>query len=927
MVETDQIWRFGVFELNPQNRELSKSGRKLRLQEQPFQILSALLQRPREIVTRDELRRRVWAGDTFVDFDNGLNVAIAKLRQALGDDPEKPAYIVTVPRQGYRFIAPVHVLPLTPAPPASKSAPRPDGLVIWRLPPRVLATMVAVLVGLALTSLALMIPLTKRAAAKGAPVAVRPSVAIAGFRNLAAHADKGWLSTALSEMLATELAAGDYLRVIPGESVTRTKLELKLPDAESYSAQTLAKIRKRLGADYILVGSYLDTDMRPNPVRLDLLLQDARTGETRLALSETGSEDDLAGLAAQAGLALRRKLAVGSVSQAAVSGARAALPSSSDSARLYAEGLNRLRGFDARGARDVLEQAVSVDPGYALAYAALSDAWWALGYNEVARNEARKAWQLSTRLPRADRLSIEARYRETSSDWDQAIRIYQRLVAEFPDSADYGLRLAGAQINAGKAPEALATLDRLHKLPSSLTPDAAIQLVQSQAAERLGDFERAQAAAADAAVLAHAREAQILEADARALECRQLVQLSRLDQALAACASAREIYARTGNRLGLAASMAYLAAAYCNQGNTGEARSLYTQALDINREIGNARADAQWTLNGLAVLRMRQGDLAAARSLYQESLGMARLVGSRPDEASALGNIASTWLIEGNLLRARESFEQALKRSQAIAAKALTASVLNNLGHTLYLSGDLSAAAAMLNQALEADRETGAKLESADALSWLGRVRLAQADWDDARRRFDESVQLAGGIGGQVFAAQYRLARAELALASGHPAEAEGPIRDSLEVFLQANVSDRELQARTLLARALLDQGKPAEARQEVARAAPLAEASQQRSQRLEFSLVEARLAAASGQPSDVLHALRLLRATVAESQHRGFLGYQLEARLLLAEIQSHDRRDPAARALLEKVEADARTSGFVTIARNATRDLQKLKT
>jgi len=914
MVKSDRRWRLGVFELDSRTRELWGKGGKSRLQEQPFQILSALLERRGEVVTRQELRLRIWPGDAFVDFDNGLNVAIAKLRHVLGDNAEEPKYIETLPRLGYRFIAPLETLPAleeSPSAPAKRSRNR----LVWAL----ISTVVTV-------SAALLIVVANRPAAGSPSVGLRPSLAIMGFRNLTARTDQDWVSTALSEMLATELAAGEHLRIIPGESVARTKLDLALPDADSYSARTLTKIRQSLGADYVLVGSYLDTGTQPRRVRLDLRLQDAKTGETVATLPTEGGEDDLTGLVMQAGLALRPSLVSGPVSQSDSSGVRASWPPSLDSTRLYAEGLNSLRHFDARGARDLLEQAVAVDPNYALAHAALSDAWSARGYAEVARNEARQAWQLSGQLPRTDRLPIEARYLETTSEWDQASRVYQRLVEQFPDDADYGLRLAGSQINAGRANEALTTLERLHNLPAPMADEAAIEFVQSQAAEKLGDFERAQATAAEAALAAHGRGEQILEADARALQCRQLVQLSRLEQAEAACEGAREIYARTSDRLGLAASMAYLAAAYCNQGNANEARHLYTQALNIDREIGNAKGDAQWAVNGLAVLLLQQGDLAGARKLYEESLGMARLAASRPDEASAAGNIASMCLREGNLPRARELFEQKLKLSQSIDAKAAAASASNNLGQTLYLLGDLQGAAKMLHRAIEADRETGAKLETADALSGLGRVRLAQADWDDARQRFEESVQVASQIRGEVFGAQYRLARAELALAMGQPAAAEAPIRVGLEVFRRAQAHDRELEARVLLSRALLDQGRVVEAHQEVAYAAALARISQQRGDRLAFAIVAARTEAASGKPTELESATLKLQATATEAGLQGFLGYQFDARLALAEIETKAGRGALARGSLEKLEKDARARGYQAIARNAAHALEKLK-
>src|SRR5712671_4957271 len=101
------ILRFGVFEVDVRAGELRKQGVRVKLQEQPFQVLTVLLQCPGEVVTREELRNQNWPADTFVDFDNSLNTAINKLREALGDSAESPRFIETLPRRGYRFIAPV----------------------------------------------------------------------------------------------------------------------------------------------------------------------------------------------------------------------------------------------------------------------------------------------------------------------------------------------------------------------------------------------------------------------------------------------------------------------------------------------------------------------------------------------------------------------------------------------------------------------------------------------------------------------------------------------------------------------------------------------------------------------------------------------------------------------------------------------------
>src|SRR5436309_8549253 len=99
---------FGVFEVDLRAAELRKHGVRIKLQEQPFQILSLLLEHPGEVVTRDELRQKLWLAHTFVDFDRSLNKAMTKLRSALGDSAESSRYVETIPRHGYRFLAPVH---------------------------------------------------------------------------------------------------------------------------------------------------------------------------------------------------------------------------------------------------------------------------------------------------------------------------------------------------------------------------------------------------------------------------------------------------------------------------------------------------------------------------------------------------------------------------------------------------------------------------------------------------------------------------------------------------------------------------------------------------------------------------------------------------------------------------------------------------
>src|SRR5258705_876926 len=126
--------RFGAFEVDVAGHQLRKNGSRIRLQEQPFQILTLLLERPGEVVTREQLRQKLWPSDTFVDFDHSLNTAVKKLRQALGDSVETPQFIETLPRIGYRLLVPINAHAVATAtrpttqPPPEVSARKP---MLW----------------------------------------------------------------------------------------------------------------------------------------------------------------------------------------------------------------------------------------------------------------------------------------------------------------------------------------------------------------------------------------------------------------------------------------------------------------------------------------------------------------------------------------------------------------------------------------------------------------------------------------------------------------------------------------------------------------------------------------------------------------------------------------------------------------------------
>ena len=173
-----------------------------------------------------------------------------------------------------------------------------------------------------------------------AAIRLRPSVAVLGFKNISGRPDEAWLSTAFVEMLSTELGSGGEIRIVPEEEISRAKADLELREADSLSKETLARIRRILGSDRVVVGSYTALGNNAGAqVRLDLRVQDAVNGETIALLSATGTEARLFQIVSQAGAQARGKLGVSPLSPENTATLLGALPQNPEAARLYSEGL------------------------------------------------------------------------------------------------------------------------------------------------------------------------------------------------------------------------------------------------------------------------------------------------------------------------------------------------------------------------------------------------------------------------------------------------------------------------------------------------------------------------------------------------------------------------------------------------------------
>ena len=834
----------------------------------------------------------------------------------------------------------------------------------WRRPSMIAAAAVVLLVIFLAGYLALRRNRSSVLAPTGARIATssRPSVAVLGFKNLSGRSETAWLSTALSEMLTTELAAGEKLLTISGENVARVKSDLSLPETDTLASDTLTRVRKNLGSDFVVLGSYLELgsgggNQNDDQIRLDLRVQDAIAGQTIAVVSDKGTLAQLDELVTRTGARLREKLGAGEVGATEESAARALRPSNLEASRLYAEGLEKLRHYDALGARDLLMKAVAADPKHAPSQAALSAAWDALGYDAKAKEAAKQAFDVSANLPREGRLLVEGQYYEISNQPDKAIATYRSLFDSSPDNLDYGLKLTGAQTTAGRSSDALVTIAGLRKLP--VRDDLRIDLAEARAAHSLSDFKREQELATRVAQQGEKQGARFLVARAKLWQGIALRNLGDAKSGIALCEEARRISAAAGDQFGAALALNNIGNAMYDQGDLAGARKIYEEVLRIDREIGN-QGGAAGALDNLANVIGDQGDTVTARKLADQALAIYRETGDKAGISATLSNISAALVIKGAFAEAQKAMEESITLSREIGGLSGLAITLNNvgevrfdlgdtagaksayaeslatfqkngeksksaypmvgLGDVLAVTGDLAGAKKNYEEALVLSREAGDKHEAAMAVSSLGRLLIQKASFAEARKKFEEALALRTEMGEKDAVADSLLDLASVSTEEGRFGDAETSTRKAIAHIQALRLPDREASARALLTRNLLVQGKLSEAQKQIAIAKSLTAKRQHREVGLQVKIADAQVQAASGAPAEVNAAIAILNRALEVATQFDFVIYELEARLALGEIEMKSGKISAGRNRLETLKKDADEKQYLLIAGKAAK-------
>jgi DNA-binding winged helix-turn-helix (wHTH) protein/tetratricopeptide (TPR) repeat protein len=388
------ILRFGVFEVDVRSGELRKQGARIKLQEQPFHVLTVLLQRPGEVVTREELRNQNWPADTFVDFDNSLNTAINKLREALSDSADSPRFIETLPRRGYRFIAPI-----TGAHGTTEGTAARGSAVAWLTSWKIVVTAAIAVLAAGIAGGQLW------RARQGRHLTEKDTIVLGDFANSTGDAV---FDGTLREGLSVQLEQSPFLSLVSGQGIQQTLQMMGQPANVRLTPQIAREVCQRtnsaaaLDGSIALIGTRYDLIVKAvNCVNGDLLASTEAQASDKShvldALSTTASE-------------MRRKLgeSLSTVQKYNTPLEQATTPSL-EALQAYSLGVKATFAGDVAAAVAFFQRAIQLDPNFAAAYDAMG------GENEVigtalAGENSRKAFELRTSVSEREKLIIEGDY-------------------------------------------------------------------------------------------------------------------------------------------------------------------------------------------------------------------------------------------------------------------------------------------------------------------------------------------------------------------------------------------------------------------------------------------------------------------------------------------------------------------------------------
>ena len=475
--------RFGPYEVDLRSGEVHKHGIRLKLQDQPFQVLAILLEHSGEVVTRDELRQKLWPADTFVDFDTGLNSAIKKLRDVLSDSADAPRYIETLPRRGYRFIAHVENGDLPAPVPIEKRLATVPPVGPRTEPPKKRRFIVAVGIAAFLVVAALV---TWRVFFARPTLTGSDVILLASFVNKTGDP----VFDNLDRALEVKLAESPFLSLLPEAAVRQTLRSMRHEPDERVTQELGIEICKRQGLKAVVVP---EIDAIGSYYLITLEAIDAQSGKLiARQQQETDNKDKVVAALGKVASQLRRQLGE-SLSSLQKYNAPLALATTNslDALQAYQTGVQRNRSGKIRESIPFFERAVELDPQFCSAYIMLGSSYHGIGEDEASRKNFARAFELKDKhLTQEENFLVTATYywniTGNLEKESAVLTLYQQV---YPRSVNAANLLGINYALLGRKEEALQEFN--WTIDHSPEPSAFAYSNKSQALMSLGRFDEA----------------------------------------------------------------------------------------------------------------------------------------------------------------------------------------------------------------------------------------------------------------------------------------------------------------------------------------------------------------------------------------------------------------------------------------------------
>jgi serine/threonine protein kinase/tetratricopeptide (TPR) repeat protein len=580
-----------------------------------------------------------------------------------------------------------------------------------------------------------------------AAAANRPTVSLVvlPFRNATGDPSMNSLGASLSEVLATDLGEAQHIRMIPSQRLQEVLNDLRIDPNANHSPAELARIASFANADSVLWGQYLKFG---DEIQIAATLQDLEQRQTIPLKASAPNQGMLLDAIAQLASGVQQELAKGSADVLEQLQASAWRPTTSslEALRLYNEGLQLSRQGNHQTALERFQSAADADSNFALAYSALAQTYWNLGYDAQAAQFSRRAFSISESMPAGqERFLIAGAHYRLSNETDRAIETYQQLLKLAPNNVQVHFDLASLYEQNAVLDKAKEHFDRTVELDpkhvDGLTAVGRVNIKRGDPQAALPPLNNA---------LSLAVELDNNEARATVLQAIGIAykRMGRPADALKHYQQSLEIKRQLDQKRGMAASLTEIAQVQETLGNPQEAVKSYHAALALQREIGDQSGLSTTLIDLGAMLNETLGRPDEGLPLLQEALRTIRQSGDRGLEALALNNIGSAYFSKGQFTDAQTYFERALELREKTKVPTEIADTLHSLGETLSRLGRFDQALARYLRALELRRlDNDRRLEAVESYSigtvfdYQGRYGAALQSKGDALKAYRELNQ------------------------------------------------------------------------------------------------------------------------------------------------------------------------------------------